>query len=167
MKVSLIAVGKSMPTWLKAGYQEYCKRLPAELGFKLVEIEPAKRSKQQSTLLALQQESDRMLSKIPAQSFVVACDEHGELWDTSTLATKLSAWLQTQQTVCFLIGGADGYSQACLARANVCWSLSRLTFPHLLVRLMVVEQLYRATAILAGHPYHRADVVSNAKTKYL
>jgi len=163
VKISLIAVGKNTPKWLQTGYQEYCKRFPAEFRFNLIEIEPSIRSKNQPILPVLKREGDRMLSKISPQSFVIACDERGELWDTMALAEKLKNWLQTEQTLCFLIGGADGYSKDCLARANVCWSLSRLTLPHLLVRLIVIEQLYRATSILAGHPYHRSDTFSNAK----
>lgn len=153
--MSLIAVGKGLPKWLEIGYQQYCERLPLEFGYKLVEIEAEKRAKNQPSITAVQRESDRMLSKISPGSFVVALDEHGEFWDTVTFSQKIKDWLQTQSTLSFLIGGADGYSPDCLARANVRWSLSRLTFPHLLVRLMVVEQLYRASTILSGHPYHR------------
>lgn len=155
MKISLIAVGKNMPKWLEMGYQNYCKRLPTELGFKLIEIESVPRAKNQPIMPALKREGERIISKIPPQSFVVACDEHGDLWDTVTLAEKMKRWLQTEQHLCFLIGGTDGYDPDCLQRANAHWSLSRLTFPHFLVRLIVVEQLYRATTILAGHPYHR------------
>lgn len=156
MKISLISVGKTAPKWLETGFWQYCERLPPEFGFKLYEIEPEKRAKNKPVLTALQREGERILSKISATSFVIALDERGELWDTAMLSQKMHHWLQTEQTLCFLIGGADGYSSDCLARANVCWSLSRLTFPHLLVRLMVVEQLYRASTILSGHPYHRS-----------
>lgn len=156
MKISLIAVGKPLTTGLGQVYQEYVKRLPNHFGFNLIEIEPSLRPKNQSSLLALKQEGTRMLSKIPDQSLVVACDERGELWNTATLAKKLHVWQQTEQTLCFLIGGADGYSEDCLHRATVKWSLSPLTFPHLLVRVLVVEQLYRAWTILSNHPYHRA-----------
>jgi 23S rRNA (pseudouridine1915-N3)-methyltransferase len=155
MKISLIAVGKGFPSWLETGYQQYCARLPPEFGFKLIEVEAEKRVKNQSVSTAMQREGERLLTKIPSGSFVVALDERGELWDTVTFSQQLKSWLQTQPTLCFLIGGADGFSSDCLARANLTWSLSRLTFPHLLVRLMVVEQLYRASTILSGHPYHR------------
>lgn len=155
MKISLIAVGQGFPKWLETGYQQYCVRLPCEWGFKLIEVEAEKRVKNQPVLAAVQREDKRLLAKIPSGSFVVALDEKGELWDTVTLSQKLKGWLQTQSTLCFLIGGADGFSSDCLARADTTWSLSRLTFPHLLVRLMVIEQLYRVSTILSGHPYHR------------
>lgn len=157
MKISLIAVGKGMPKWLETGYQKYVERLPQEFDFKLIEVEAEKRVKNQSSITAVEREGDRVLNKISPQSFVVALDERGEMWDTLTLSQKMKDWLQTKSIMTFLIGGADGYSQACLKRANVCWSLSRLTFPHLLVRLLVAEQLYRALTVLSGHPYHRSS----------
>lgn len=156
MHFTLYAIGKSMPSWVQNGFQDYAKRFPPEFHFQLVEIEAAKRHKNAEITRLIDEEGERMLAVIPKHSYVVALDIKGKEWDTETLAKELKEWQLVGGTVSFMIGGADGLSSACLKRADVHWSLSNLTFPHALVRIIVAEQLYRAWSLLKGHPYHRA-----------
>jgi 23S rRNA (pseudouridine1915-N3)-methyltransferase len=101
-------------------------------------------------------EGERLLGALQPRDQVIALDVRGDSWDTPRLAQQLDGWMQAGADVAFLIGGADGLSAACLARAQQRWSLSMLTFPHMLVRVVLAEQLYRAWSLLSGHPYHRA-----------
>jgi 23S rRNA (pseudouridine1915-N3)-methyltransferase len=101
------------------------------------------------------EEGRQILAAIPPQARVVALDVGGKGWDTATLATRVRDWMQEGRDVALLVGGPDGLSRDCLERAELRWSLSALTFPHALVRVIIAEQLYRSWSILAGHPYHR------------
>lgn len=156
MKIKLIAVGQKMPAWVETGYQEYAKRLPAHLSLQLIEIASAPRHKNQLVSQWLTTESSGILAKITPQEYVVALAVTGQSWSTPALAQRLHQWQQLGQDVSLLIGGPDGLAANCLERANIHWSLSPLTLPHPLVRIMVAEQLYRAWSILSHHPYHRA-----------
>lgn len=155
MHLSIIAIGKSMPSWVETGFQEYSKRLPPEFHLKLIEIEAAKRGKNADISRILQEEGDKILAAIPKNNFVVALEREGKEWDTATLAKNIQQWQLESQSVSFLIGGPEGLSPHCLEKADQKWSLSPLTFPHPLVRIILVEQLYRAWSLLKGHPYHR------------
>lgn len=155
MHLTLIAVGTSMPSWVQTGFEEYRKRLPAVLNFHIIEIEPAKRIKTSSLDKILTEEGKRMLAAIPKNNHIIALTLDGENWDTPSLANKLHTWQQEGQSISLLIGGPDGLAPACLKVAKQSWSLSRLTFPHPLVRIIIAEQLYRAWSLLQGHPYHR------------
>ena len=156
MRIHLLAVGTRMPVWVKQGYLEYACRMPKECALVLQEIPPAKRVKGVAATQQIEQECTRLLAAIPRNSYVVALDLHGHQWSTEKLASKLSGWLQSGKTLTLMIGGADGLSKHCLQRADYRWSLSALTFPHPLVRVMVAEQLFRAWSIIRNHPYHRA-----------
>lgn len=145
MKLHIIAVGKKMPDWVNAGAAVFLKRFPKEYAVQFTEISPQKTS---------QLTSKAILNSIPQKSWVVALDVQGTEWSTPVLAQKFSQW-QQQGTVTFLIGGADGLDEACLASADERWSLSKLTFPHAMVRVILLEQLYRAYTLLINHPYHR------------
>ncbi|MBL6749828.1 MAG: 23S rRNA (pseudouridine(1915)-N(3))-methyltransferase RlmH [Nevskia sp.] len=156
MRLRLLAVGTRMPAWVQAGYAEYAARLPRELRLELLEIPAPARGARPDIARLRQAEGEKMLRAIGAQAHVVALDEKGERLDTAAWAGALGQWLQGQREVCLLVGGADGLAPECLARAQARWSLSPLTFPHPLVRVLVAEQLYRAWSLLEGHPYHRA-----------
>ena len=145
-----------MPSWVVEGYREYTKRLPRECSLQLVEIPPAKRHKSLSAEQARQQEGQAILAALPKDCSVVALDVRGKSWSTETLAAQLDNWLVSGRDVALLVGGPDGLSDACLERADQRWSLSRLTYPHPLVRIVLAEQLYRAWTITTGHPYHRS-----------
>jgi 23S rRNA (pseudouridine1915-N3)-methyltransferase len=144
-----------MPDWVDTAFREYAKRLPAECSLSLEEIEPAHRGKGANPEVARRVEGERLLAAIPRSSQVIALDGRGRPWSTEQLAEQLAGWLANGRGLALLVGGPDGLSKSCLARAERVWSLSSLTFPHQLVRVILAEQLYRAWSILKGHPYHR------------
>lgn len=156
MRIHLIAIGKRLPTWVQTAYQEYAQRLTIDCQLELIEIEAGKRGKNADINRIIVTEGERMLAAIPKNSIVIALDERGESWSTATLTTQLKNWQQSGQSISLLIGGPDGLAPMCVAAAKQKWSLSPLTLPHPLVRVIVAEQLYRAWSILHHHPYHRA-----------
>lgn len=145
-----------MPSWVEAGCNEYGKRMPPELRIETIEIALGARGKNQPASKAIEKESQALLKAIGAQDFVVALDVVGRSLSTEHLATKLADWQMNGRDVCLIIGGPDGLSKACLERADMRWSLSDLTLPHPLVRIVLMEQIYRAWTINAHHPYHRS-----------
>lgn len=155
MQIHLIAVGQRMPAWVQAGYAEYAKRLPPECSLRLTEIPAEKRGKNADLNRLLGREGERMLAALPKGARPVALAVEGRQWSTEELAGQLSSWLREGRDTALLIGGPEGLAPACEARAEQRWSLSRLTLPHPLVRVVVAEQLYRAWSMLSGHPYHR------------
>lgn len=155
MRVRLIAVGTRMPAWVEAGFAEYAQRLPRELKPELVEIPLEARGKNADIARLREAEGEKMLRAASA-SRIVAFDERGELLDTLGWARALPQWLQDGRDIALLVGGPDGLAPACLAAASARWSLSKLTFPHPLVRVLIAEQLYRAWSLTQNHPYHRA-----------
>mgnify|MGYP001765280659 FL=1 len=145
-----------MPGWVESGYQEYAKRLPPECALHLVEIEPGHRGKGASVEIARREEGGRLLAALPKGVQVIALDERGRAWSTAELSRQLAAWLAEGRDLALLVGGPEGLDPTCRERADRLWSLSPLTFPHPLVRVILAEQLYRAWSLLTGHPYHRA-----------
>jgi len=156
MKIHLLAIGQRMPAWVSAGYEEYAKRLPRECSLLLHELPMAPRNKNSVVEKLIAQEGESLLAAIPSQSHVVTLEVDGALWSTEILAKRLQIWLTSGQSVSLLVGGPDGLAPACREKAAERWSLSALTLPHPLVRIVVAEQLYRAWTLLSGHPYHRA-----------
>jgi 23S rRNA (pseudouridine1915-N3)-methyltransferase len=156
MRVRLIAVGTRLPPWVAQGVVEFQVRLPREWRFELVEVAVAARGKNADIARLKQAEGEKMLRAIPDGAQVIAFDERGETLDTAAWARALETWQREGRDLALLIGGPDGLAPACLARAQRRWSLSKLTLPHALVRVMVLEQLYRAWTVTQGHPYHRA-----------
>lgn len=156
MKLNLLAVGTKMPAWVTDGYQEYAKRMPRECSLQLHEIIPAKRGKSGNPSQWMREEGERILAVIPDSHLVVALDVQGKSWSTELLAEQLKNWMADGRDVSLIVGGPDGLTDECLQRANQRWSLSALTLPHPLVRIVMAEQLYRAWTILQNHPYHRA-----------
>ncbi len=155
MRARLIAVGERMPDWVAAGFAEYRKRLSHELPLELVELKPGHRGKGRDDARAMQEEGVAMIAALPADCRVVVLDGRGKTWSSEDLAVQLAKWRMDGRDLAFLIGGPDGHAPEVLARADQHWSLGPLTLPHMLVRLVLAEQLYRATTIIAGHPYHR------------
>lgn len=144
-----------MPAWVKQGYDEYARRMTTECQLKLVEIPPGKRSKSADIKRIRMQEGERMLAAIPKGAEVIALDVQGKNESTEDVASQMKNWMQAGHDVALLVGGPEGLAPACLERATQKWSLSRLTFPHPLVRIILAEQLYRATTIIKNHPYHK------------
>ncbi|MFO1417594.1 MAG: 23S rRNA (pseudouridine(1915)-N(3))-methyltransferase RlmH [Methylotetracoccus sp.] len=155
MQIELVAVGQRMPPWVEDGYREYARRLTRECQLVLREIAPAVRSKSGDAAKWRQTEGERIIAAVTHVDHAVALDRSGRAWSTEQLATLIEQWMNSYRRVALLIGGPDGLSQECLDRAGQRWSLSPLTFPHPLVRVIVAEQLYRAWSLLQGHPYHR------------
>ena len=155
MRVRLIAVGTRPPAWVSQGYEEYARRLGPQLKLTLVQIEPGRRSAGQDPHRAIETEGRKILAALQDGEFVVALDEHGRQMPTRPFADWLAARMHAGQDLAFLIGGPDGFAPEVRARADLLLSLSALTLPHALVRVVLAEQLYRALSILAHHPYHR------------
>lgn len=156
MKARLIAVGENAPPWVAEGFAEYRKRLSHWLPLDLVEIAPGLRGKNRDVARATQDEGTRVLAALPKQAHVVVLDGRGTLHTSEQLAQRLEHWRGQGRDLAFLIGGPEGHAAEVLTRADERWSLGPLTLPHMLVRLVLAEQLYRAAALLANHPYHRA-----------
>ena len=155
MRISLLAAGTQMPAWVKAGYDEYAKRMPRECRTELIEIPLGHRRKGADLARATRTEGERMLAALRPGDRVVALEVNGKLYSTEDLARTLDNWLAEGVNAALLIGGPDGLSDACRERADERWSLSRMTLPHGLVRVILAEALYRATTVLKGHPYHK------------
>jgi 23S rRNA (pseudouridine1915-N3)-methyltransferase len=156
VKCRLIAAGTRLPAWINTGFQEYQKRLRTPLVLELHEVAVATRRAGEDPHRAIQREGADMLTLIGKEDHVVALEIAAKSMSTEQLAAWLQERMREGRTLSFLIGGPDGLSAACRERANQSWSLSPLTLPHALVRVIVAEQLYRAMSLLAGHPYHRA-----------
>ncbi len=156
MKARLIAVGERAPAWVASGFSEYQKRLSHWLPFELVEVAPGLRGKGRDAVRATGDEGQRVLSALPKAAHIITLDGRGKLHTSEQLAQRLEAWRQQGRDLAFLIGGPEGHSPEVTATAHESWSLGPLTLPHMLVRLLVAEQLYRACSLLANHPYHRA-----------
>jgi 23S rRNA (pseudouridine1915-N3)-methyltransferase len=155
MRIGVIAVGTRMPQWVRQGVEEYSKRLPREFKPQWREIAPARRGREISTVRVCAAEGEQILRALPAADRVIALEVGGKRLSTAALAEALSQWQMSGDNYSFLIGGPDGLSPDCLARADYRWSLSDLTLPHPLVRVVLTEQLYRAWTITVNHPYHR------------
>ncbi len=155
MRLTIIAVGGKMPAWVNQGFDEYSKRLPAEIRLELKEVPLAARGRDNpQTYMA--KEAQAMRKAIPDRDRLIALDVKGKSWSTEQLAQQLSGWQMDGDNVSLLIGGPDGIAADLLDQAHQRWSLSALTLPHPLVRVVLAEQLYRAWTITAQHPYHRS-----------
>lgn len=155
MKIRLLAVGQKMPAWVTDGWNEYAGRMPPECRLELIELPLAQRAKSRPLERAVQEEGERMLAALGSEQ-LIALDVRGKAWSTEQLSGELSGWLAGGRDIALAVGGPDGLSGEILDRAERRWSLSPLTLPHPLVRVIVAEQLYRAMSILKNHPYHRA-----------
>lgn len=149
MQLSVIAIGRRMPDWVAAGWQTYRRRMPPHLPLSLTELHLPGRQ------VTAADEGQALLAKCPAGAHCVALDGGGQAWSTEQLAQQLADWQLAATPVCFLIGGAEGLDQSVLKSCSQHWSLGPATYPHMLVRVLIAEQLYRAHTLLAGHPYHR------------
>ena len=154
MKLRILSVGHKMPGWVEDGCKEYLKRMPREVAVEIVEIKPDKRGSGKNSEQVQEVESKRIL-EAAGRDFLIALDEHGQEVTTLQLADRIQKWLGDGRDVSLVIGGADGLHQDVKTRADWLWSLSKLTLPHAMVRVLLAEQLYRAWSVLNNHPYHR------------
>ncbi len=155
MQIHLISVGNRMPSWVQQGFNEYAKRMPRDCEVVLKEVLPGKRSKNSDLKRIVRDEGERMIHALSTKSHVVTLDIPGKPWTTPELAKAMSRWMESGQNIALMVGGPEGLSDSVKELARESWSLSKLTLPHPLVRVLVAEQLYRAWSILNNHPYHR------------
>ena len=153
MQISVFAVGRKMPAWVRQASSDYTKRMPRRWQFEWREFAQAQGD---SSEVNMSKEADIILAAIPEKAHVIALDNRGHSWTTEQVSEQLERWQALGKSLVFLIGGADGLHERCRDRANQQWSLSPLVFPHPLVRVVLAEQLYRAQSLLDNHPYHRA-----------
>lgn len=156
MKINLVTVGSRMPSWVDDGVAEYTKRLPPEFSLSVTDVPLGKRGKGLDVEQAIRKEADALLARVRPQDHVIALEVTGLRLSTEALAQRLDAIRMEGRNIVMLVGGPDGLGQTCLHRADEKWSLSALTLPHPLVRILVAEQIYRAWTVLNAHPYHRA-----------
>jgi 23S rRNA (pseudouridine1915-N3)-methyltransferase len=156
LRLSLITASNRQPDWVDDGADDYAKRLRGRCTLEIKTVPLARRTATAPAERAIHDEGERMLAAVPAGAHIVALLEKGKPWSTQELAAKLEGWMQRGAPVALLVGGPDGLSAACVECANERWSLSSLTLPHGLVRVIVAEALYRAWSVLEHHPYHRA-----------
>ncbi|PAU74652.1 23S rRNA (pseudouridine(1915)-N(3))-methyltransferase RlmH [Halomonas salipaludis] len=155
MKLKLLAVGTKMPGWVEQGVSEYRKRLPRDFSLEVIEIAPGSRGKNADIARAVASEGERMRERLKGNEQLVALEVGGKPWSTEQLAEQAADWRLAGRDVALLVGGPDGIEPGLSASADQRWSLSPLTLPHPLVRILLAEQLYRAWTLLVGHPYHR------------
>jgi 23S rRNA (pseudouridine1915-N3)-methyltransferase len=154
MRLRVVALGQRLPSWVGAAFQDYARRLPREFALELVEIKPEPRDRGKSVAQILDAEARRIAASTKGWN-VVALDERGEPWTTARFAERLRDWRDRAWSVAFVVGSADGIAAAVKRDADALFALSALTLPHGLARVVLAEQLYRATSLLQGHPYHR------------
>jgi 23S rRNA (pseudouridine1915-N3)-methyltransferase len=155
LRIHIIAVGERMPAWVDAAFRDYAGRLRGACRVTLTEIAAGKRGKAADLRQIAADEGARLLAAVPAGCRLIALDREGRAPSSTELAEALGDWLAGGRDAALLIGGPEGLAPDCLARADAVWSLSRLTLPHALVRVVVAEQLFRAWSILNRLPYHR------------
>lgn len=162
MKIWLLTIGTQMPRWVTEGFDEYIKRLPKNIHFELVEIGQKKYNSKISAEKIRIEETEQLIQRIPKQSYVIALNPRGVFLSTEKMADKLHHFQMHIRNLVFLVGGPEGLSPEAASYFNEEWSLSALTFPHPLVRIIMAEQLYRCFSYLAGHPYHRASTYTQS-----
>lgn len=155
MRIRLVSVASRMPRWVEEGYQEYAKRLPADLPLELVEIPLATRGKNADVARLMRREGEQMLAAVQPGERIVTLEVTGRPWSTEDLAEQLEGWRLDARNVNLMVGGPEGLAAEVAARSDQRWSLSALTLPHPLVRILLAEQIYRAWTILNRHPYHK------------
>lgn len=144
-----------MPDWVETAFSTYAQRLPRDCYLELIEIPAAKRTRNQLADKWMQKEGELILKSVDLSDWVVALDVEGQNWSTPKLASQITKWQSMGNNIALLVGGPDGLSAECLTRANQRWSLSALTFPHPMVRVVLSEAIYRAWSVTVNHPYHR------------
>jgi 23S rRNA (pseudouridine1915-N3)-methyltransferase len=154
--IRLLAVGDRQPSWVDDAFGKYTERFPREWKFRLDTIATVRRNKNDKSRQAMEAEGALILGKLAPTEQVVLLDERGKQLTSKLLAAKLTDWQTDGRDLCFVIGGPDGVSDAIRQRADMMWSLSKLTLPHGMARALLAEQLYRAWSLQTGHPYHRA-----------
>ncbi|MCQ8895128.1 23S rRNA (pseudouridine(1915)-N(3))-methyltransferase RlmH [Limnobacter humi] len=155
MKITIIALSHKIEPWAQQAVEQFQKRFPADWKLTIKELKPEDRSAGKAVDQILAKEADRIRAAIPTGSKVVALDERGERLTSKALSDQLLKWHNASEQLTLLIGSADGLDSQLKAQCHALWRISDLTLPHAMVRALLVEALYRAWSIQAGHPYHR------------
>ncbi len=155
MHIRMLAIGERQPSWVDSAFDDYIGRLPRHWKFRLDCLSAARRNKRDGVATAVAAEAGKILASVSTSECFVLLDERGTAASSRQFAAKLDGWLALGRDLCFVMGGADGVSEECFARADFCLSLSAMTLPHGLARVFFAEQLYRAWSIGQSHPYHR------------
>lgn len=155
LKITIVTMGNKMPSWVEQAVKEYTKRLQDGITVSIIEIPLIKRGKSTDIVRIMEKEMLLMSAAIPTNARLIALDLTGESFSSEQLADKIARLQQISSHLCFLIGGPEGLSSELIKRSNERWSLSKLTLPHTLVRITLLEALYRAWSILHHHPYHK------------
>ena len=157
MRITVLAIGNRMPAWVNSAVQEYSRRLPAHCAFEVHEVPALKRGKNADTARIAEKEAEVLVKAVPVGALIIALERTGRQISTEMLAEALQDWIDSSQDVALLVGGPEGLSPIAIKHASRVWSLSKLTYAHPLVRVILAEQVYRAWSICAGLPYHRGD----------
>ncbi len=155
MRFHLVAVGTKTPDWVSAGFDDYARRLHGGARLELHEVAGGVRRGQADPERIRAEEAQRLRSALPRRAYRIALDQRGQRMDSQAIAERLREWNRAGDEIAFLVGGAEGLAGELIAECEERWSLSPLTLPHALVRIVLAEQLYRAVSILHNHPYHR------------
>lgn len=155
MRIQIVAVGTKMPDWVSTGVTEFIRRFPSDMPVSFTEISAGKRGKNADIPRILQKEGEAMMAVVPKSHRIVTLEVKGRSWDTPELAKQMDSWKMDGRDVSLLIGGPEGLANDCIQASEQRWSLSPLTLPHPLVRIIVAESLYRAWSVTQNHPYHR------------
>lgn len=155
LKITVITLGNKMPDWVTQGSNDYAKRFNDGIQLKIIEIPLIRRSKSSDLARIMEKESALIKDALPNGARIIALEIEGKSFGSEELAQKITQLQQTASHLCFLIGGPEGLSQETLKLCNERWSLSKLTLPHPLVRIILLETLYRAWTIINNHPYHK------------
>jgi 23S rRNA (pseudouridine1915-N3)-methyltransferase len=155
MRIVLLAVGNRMPSWVNPAFEEYARRMPAHCTLELREVRALKRGKNADINRILEKEANALVRAIPGGALVIALERTGREISTSDFATHLQDWIDQNRDIALLVGGPEGLTEKVARQSNLVWSLSKLTYAHPLVRVIIAEQVYRAWSVCAGLPYHR------------
>ena len=155
MHIQIIAVGNKMPNWVDTGIKAFLRRFNQDLTLSLKEVPASKRAKTANVATIVEEEGKRCLASVDKGNRLIALEVNGKTWSTADLKDRLNEWKMDGRNVSLLIGGPDGLSSECRSAAEQHWSLSALTLPHPMVRLIVTEAIYRAWSLSNNHPYHR------------
>jgi 23S rRNA (pseudouridine1915-N3)-methyltransferase len=156
LRLSLLTASNRQPSWVDDGAADYAKRLRGRCTLEIKTLPLARRTTSSPVERSVADEGGRLLAAIPTGAHIVALDERGKPWTSKDLTAKLAAWMRVGAPVYFVVGGPDGLAPDCVTRAHERWSLSPLTLPHGLAKVVAAEALYRAWSLLENHPYHRA-----------
>ena len=155
MNINFLTIESSRPSWAKEAFEDYSSRFNKSIKVNWNGLKPLKRTPNYNKDKTIFQESEFLLSAVKERSYLVCLDKSGKSLDTLQLKSRFEGWLTATNNLTFLIGGTDGLSQNCLDKSNENWSLSPLTFPHAIVPVMIIEQIYRVWSMTQNHPYHR------------